>query len=57
VRSTTQVGLLDHTKKKLQNRKENTVSLAWLSDFVLHRLAAVHSIAPLQSKIKIPETK
>jgi 23S rRNA maturation mini-RNase III len=40
---------------ELQSRKENTVSLAWLSDFVLDHPTAVRLIAPLQNRIKILE--
>jgi hypothetical protein len=40
---------------ELQNRKENTASLARLSDFALDRPAAVRSIAPLQNRTKIPK--
>jgi hypothetical protein len=40
---------------ELQNRKENTASLAQLSDFALDRPAAVRSIALLQNRTKIPK--
>jgi hypothetical protein len=42
---------------ELQNRKENTASLVWLSDFALDCPATVRSIAPLQNRTKIPKNQ
>jgi hypothetical protein len=42
---------------ELQNRKENTASLARLSDFALDRPAAVRSITLLQNRTKIPKNQ